>query len=43
MFVTRGTEHHVMGPSLQNSGRNSVFRRILEQMILEQINLTLLE
>jgi len=34
MFVTHGTEHHVLGSSLRNSGRNSGFRRILEQIIL---------
>ena len=41
MFVTRGTEHqHVMGPSLQNSGRNSRLRWILEQinLALERFN-----
>ncbi len=27
MFVTLGTEYHVKGPSLRNSGRNSGFRR----------------
>ena len=34
MFVTRGTEYHVLGPSLRNSGRKSGFRRIPEQIIL---------
>ena len=34
MFVTRGTEYHVKGPSLRNSGHNSGFRWIPEQINL---------
>ena len=40
MFVTIGTEYHVKGPSLRNSGRNSGFRQIPEQinLVLEWFN-----
>ena len=34
MFVTHGTEYHVKGPSLRNSGRNSGFGWNLEQIDL---------
>ena len=34
MFATRGTEYHGKGPSLRNSGWNSGFRRIPEQINL---------
>jgi hypothetical protein len=34
MFVTLGTEDRVMGPSLQNFGRNSGFWKIPEEINL---------